>query len=593
MVTPDDLTLLRTYATQNSEAAFTELVSRHVNLVYSAALRQTRDPHLAGEITQAVFILLARKAQSISSQTVLAGWLFKTTRFTALAQIRAGITRSVQMATIEKELLMQTEPPPAPTDELWNQMSPWLDEALTTLGETDRQAVLLRFFENKSLAEVGQALGLGEDTARKRVTRALEKLHRYFNKRGVSSTTAIIAGAMTANSVHAAPIGLAKTISAVAVLKGTAASASTLALIKGASKLMAWSKMKMAVVVGIGVLLAAGTTLTVKKIITSPAPCIRITGKVQIELYTKPPRIVETGNVVILTDGKSYNISIDSKGEGKLTNDFYDIKAEYGCDGIDNFVLSDQISVLHRTHEGLAGFAFPGRLSKNEFAPSVVQAVWLAYCSKDYFNLSNNQTGFGMENYFPMVWPDFTTNQVTYWPTSTLPQVITGWSRNWIIADRTNSLQPLQAIELPQYPNGFKAWKFTASDPVIIGNVHIPRQVTLETFLPLPSKTTTTGDETLLLRKATFIADSVEIGQGRFDPLPAVTVHDLQVLDSRFENIAGNFVITSHATPKGWPVRGSEGFRQAAAEANKLAAENRAYVESDLKQKSQGVIPPP
>jgi len=144
---------------------------------------------------------------------------------------------------------------------------PLLDEALATLGEADRQAVLLRFFENKSLAEVGAALGAGEDTARKRVSRALEKLHRYFNERGVSSTTAIIAGAISANSVQAAPVALEKTVAAVAIAKGAAASGSTLTLIKGALKIMAWTKTQTAIVAGAVVLLAAGTTtITVKEI---------------------------------------------------------------------------------------------------------------------------------------------------------------------------------------------------------------------------------------------------------------------------------------------------------------------------------------
>ena len=112
---------------------------------------------------------------------------------------------------------MQTEFQSPAADEIWNQMSPLLDEALAALGEKDRQAVLLRFFENKSLAEVGSSLGLGEDTARKRVSRALEKLHRYFAKRGVTSTTATIAEKISANSIQAVPVALAKSVNAVAI----------------------------------------------------------------------------------------------------------------------------------------------------------------------------------------------------------------------------------------------------------------------------------------------------------------------------------------------------------------------------------------
>ena len=231
----DDMALLREYATGNSEAAFEALVSRRVGFVYSMALRQVRDPHLAEEVTQAVFIILAQKAGRISDKTILAGWLFRTTRFAALAQMRADAKRRRR----EQEANMQSEIQPTASDVFWEQMSPLLDEALATLGETDRQAVLLRFFENKSLAEVGSHLGTGEDTARKRVSRALEKLRKFFSKRGVVSTTAIIAGAMSANSAHAAPVGLATTITAT-IIKGPAVAASTLALVKGTLKVKTW-----------------------------------------------------------------------------------------------------------------------------------------------------------------------------------------------------------------------------------------------------------------------------------------------------------------------------------------------------------------
>jgi RNA polymerase sigma factor (sigma-70 family) len=194
----DDIALLREYATNNSEAAFEALVSQRVNFVYSAALRQVYDPHLAEEVTQAVFIILAQKAGRISDRTILSGWLFKTTHFAALAQTLAAIKRQQR----EQEVYMQSEIQQTAPDPLWEQISPLLDEALATLGEADRQAVLLRYFENKSLAEVGKHQGTGEDTARKRVNRALEKLHRFCFKRGVVSTTVFMAGVMAANSVR-------------------------------------------------------------------------------------------------------------------------------------------------------------------------------------------------------------------------------------------------------------------------------------------------------------------------------------------------------------------------------------------------------
>jgi hypothetical protein len=161
-----------------------------------------------------------------------------------------------------------------------------------------------------------------------------------------------------------------------------------------------------------------------------------------------------------------------------------------------------------------------------------------------------------------------------------------------MILERTNWLEPLQAVALKQYPNGFKAWQFTASDPVMIGNMPVPRRVTLETFFPKPPDTATTGDETVLLRKATFVADSIQIGEGKFDPLPPVPVPDLPVMDSRFEDVAATYVITSHATPQGWPTRDSAAFDQAAATARKLATDNRAFVDSHMKVLKPVVIPP-
>ena len=149
----------------------------------------------------------------------------------------------------------------------WKQLSPLLDEAMLRLGQTDRDALVLRFFEGRSLNEVGSALGASEDAAKKRVNRALAKLRNIFAKRGVSSTTAIIAGAISAHSVQAAPVALAKAVTAVALAKGATAGCSTLTLIKGALKIMAWTKAKTAIVSGVAVLLAAGTaTVTIKKI---------------------------------------------------------------------------------------------------------------------------------------------------------------------------------------------------------------------------------------------------------------------------------------------------------------------------------------
>ena len=274
----DDLTLLREYARGNSEEAFAALVTRHVNLVYSVALRQVRDPHLAEEITQAVFIILARKAGSLGPKTILSGWLCRTARYASANALTIQRRRQRR----EQEAFMQSQVDQLQGDlscrseaeaETWQQIAPLLDGALEQLAQKDHDAVVLRFFEGRNFKEVGAALGASEDAAKMRVSRALEKLRNFFAKRGVSSTTATIAGAISANSVQAAPVALAKTATAVAITKGAAASGSTLTLIKGALKLMAWTKAKTAIVAGMGVLLAAGTaTLAVNELAPHQTP---------------------------------------------------------------------------------------------------------------------------------------------------------------------------------------------------------------------------------------------------------------------------------------------------------------------------------
>ena len=263
----EDSALLRRYVENHSDEAFAGLVTRHINLVYSVALRQVGNPHAAEEVTQAVFIILAKKAASLRYDQALSSWLFQATRLTASNFIRSETRRHRR----EKEAYMQSVLDEAGT-EVWSRIAPLLDSAVAALREKDRQAIVLRFYEGRNLREVGLALGTSEGAAEKRVNRTLEKLRKFFRKRGVSSTTAIVAGAISAHSVQAAPVALAKAVTAVALAKGAAASSSTLILIKGALKIMAWTKAKTAIVVGVAVILAATTGTIVIKAINRPLP---------------------------------------------------------------------------------------------------------------------------------------------------------------------------------------------------------------------------------------------------------------------------------------------------------------------------------
>ena len=257
-MTNDDLELLSEYTGHGSEPAFAALVSRHVNLVYSVAVRQVRDPHLAQDITQATFIILARKALTLTDKTILSAWLCRTARHVAANALTIQRRRQRR----EQEAHMQTMSNELNNTEsgAWHQISPLLEPALAELGEKDHNALVLRFFEGRDLKEVGAAMQTSEDSARMRVNRALEKMRKFFRKRGVTLTTTVIASAVAANSVHAAPAGLATTATTAALAKGALVGASSVSLANATLKFMWWLKVKIAIGAGL-VLLAAGGVL--------------------------------------------------------------------------------------------------------------------------------------------------------------------------------------------------------------------------------------------------------------------------------------------------------------------------------------------
>src|SRR6267142_4426379 len=184
----DDMMLVREYALNRSERVFETLVSRHINLVYSVAFRQVRDTHLAEEITQAVFIILERKAKALGPKTILSGWLCRTTRYVA-ANILT-IERRRKQREQEAYMRAQTNEPDL---NAWMRIEPVIEAAMAQLGEEDHNAVVLRFFEGKSFREVSIALGASEEAAKKRVKRALEKLRAFFTKRGLTLSAGVIA----------------------------------------------------------------------------------------------------------------------------------------------------------------------------------------------------------------------------------------------------------------------------------------------------------------------------------------------------------------------------------------------------------------
>jgi len=221
-----DALLLRDYAERGLEASFSELVHRYTNLVYSCALRQVESPDAAAEIAQRVFIGLARGAQALSPRLAadasLAGWLCRSARNLSLNFRRDEFRRQTRERQAMEQLISIPEDAPD-----WERLRRVLDEAMSELTEADYDALVLRFFQNQDFRAIGKAIGVTDDTAQKRVARALEKLRGHLSQRGIHTTAAALSILIAANAVQSAPAGLAAAISAAALLTGTAVTTTT------------------------------------------------------------------------------------------------------------------------------------------------------------------------------------------------------------------------------------------------------------------------------------------------------------------------------------------------------------------------------
>lgn len=260
-----DAELLNQFVTARDEAAFAELVGRYADMVYSAARRQTSNSELADDITQQVFVTLADKAKSIREGEALAGWLLVTTRYVALNALRTEARRRHHeheaAAMASQQAKMDT-----PTDPNWEPITGQLDQAVAELKREDRDALALRFFQGKSIADVATALGISVEAAQKRVSRAVGRLRDVFAARGVMTSEDALASMMVAHVLIKAPAALKAALTAHA-LSSAAASALTS---KGALTVMAAVKTKTIVVATAAVLLLGVTGTIAYQAISAP-----------------------------------------------------------------------------------------------------------------------------------------------------------------------------------------------------------------------------------------------------------------------------------------------------------------------------------
>ena len=251
----DDSLLLKQYVGDHSQTAFAALVHRHVNLVYSSALRQLGgDAHLAWDACQGVFLALAQNAPRLVRHAALTGWLYTTTRFVCakLVRTRQRARTREETASAMNEIL---EEGPAEPD--WSAVRDVLDDAMHELGPRDREALLLRHFEGRSFGEIGGVCGLGENAARMRVERATEKLRSRLAQRGITSTAAALGAGLIAHGAATAPAGLANAAATLA-FAGATTTASGLAGTVAWLQFMSTTKLKVSAAAAVVALAVGG-----------------------------------------------------------------------------------------------------------------------------------------------------------------------------------------------------------------------------------------------------------------------------------------------------------------------------------------------
>ncbi len=304
-----DSELLREYVLQHSEQAFAALVSRYVDLVYSVAVRMLYQREAAEDVTQKTFVALAQSARKLIERAVLSGWLHKTATHLAAESIRSDIRR--RKRETEAPIMWDNENPD--TELIWSEIAKHLDEAITRLGNDERDALCLRYFEGKSAREIAQRLGASEEAVQKRINRAVHRLRAQLMRRGLTASVATLGLCLSSKALEAAPASLALAVSKTAL----AAPASAFALSPSALKtlFMTTTQKKLVGMAVLALCLGGGASVAVKRFATPPTEREAAAAAVDLPLdkYTGRFRYQEH-ELIISKKGKG--LSIGSAGSG-------------------------------------------------------------------------------------------------------------------------------------------------------------------------------------------------------------------------------------------------------------------------------------